>query len=415
MVVLTTLALSFALASSTDEAPKIGQMAPPIRVEQVYGPKSFPTGETFSWESMKGQVVVLEFTASWCGPCIKAIPHINSLVQAMKKEPVIFLSISNESDATIKKLMSDYPFDTIVARDVDGSVFGDYWVAGIPHAVIIDKEGKVGAITSPTNISEKVLRDVLAGKAVKLPLHGMGKVNWDSRPANERGELLTGNSSVKPEGSVEAYLIPSSKGHLVFSDAAKGSELFISSLGFLIGQAYLSQPCYHVYETTLPLEENFEAYLRSARLKGRDWRYIALQRLLEASFDFEADWERRSVDCYVLKLKEGVSPPAEPKVAERNIFTSEGHLWFRKLPFAQMVKFMEPYVPEQRPLVNETGLKGELELQLKWDPKGGLPAFTKALGKAGIELIKGKRTVDMLVFRKPSLRRRNPGAGRIGG
>lgn len=404
-MVLTALGLSLLLAR-LDEAPKIGQAAPPIGVEHVYGDsKAFPLAASFSWSSMNGRVLVVEFTASWCGPCIAAIPHINKLVRAMKNEPVTFLSISNESDAKIKQFIAQHRFETLVARDADGSVFHDYWVAGIPHMVIIDKEGKIAAITSPTNVTEQHLRDVLAGKPLDLPVHAMAKTNWDTRPAVERGEFSTENNATRPAGSVEAYVIPTDKGHAQASDRDKGSELFVATLEFLICQAYLSQPCYHVYETRLPLEEKFEAYLRSGRPQGRDWRYIALQRLLEASFDFQADWEPREVDCYVLKLKEGVTPPQPPKVAQQNIYTVDGHLWFRQLPFAQMRRFMEPFVPEQLPLVDETGLKGDLEMEVKWDPKGGLPAFTEALGKAGIELRKEKRTVDVLVFRKPTIRR----------
>src|SRR5262245_6800362 len=164
---LVEVAVSVARAGGDVEMPKVGDVAPPILVETVYAPEdSFPVAADFTWDELAGKVVVLEFTASWCGPCLAALPHLNELALAFRDEPVVFLSLSSESDATCRKLQLEHRFETIFCRDADGSVFHDYWVFGIPHLVIIDPHGRIAAITHPREVEAKHNRAGVDGELV---------------------------------------------------------------------------------------------------------------------------------------------------------------------------------------------------------------------------------------------------------
>jgi thiol-disulfide isomerase/thioredoxin len=77
-----------AFAIADKDGPKIGDVPPPLTLSKtMQGP---PT-QDLSWDKLKGKVVVLEFWATWCGPCIKAMPHLNDLVEQFKNKPVVFI------------------------------------------------------------------------------------------------------------------------------------------------------------------------------------------------------------------------------------------------------------------------------------------------------------------------------------
>ena len=71
----------------TKVAPKIGSTPPPLQFSQIV---QGPNLNEISWDKLKGKVVVLEFWGTDCGPCIKAIPHLNELVEQFSGKPVAF-------------------------------------------------------------------------------------------------------------------------------------------------------------------------------------------------------------------------------------------------------------------------------------------------------------------------------------
>jgi len=88
--VVALVAFGFASAGA---APRAGEAAPELGLEQVL---QAPSGTEASWEKLGGKVVVLEFWATWCAPCIAAIPHLNELADHFKGKPVQFIAITDE-------------------------------------------------------------------------------------------------------------------------------------------------------------------------------------------------------------------------------------------------------------------------------------------------------------------------------
>ena len=101
-------------------------------------------GEQFSLSDHLGKVVLLDFFATWCGPCISEIDHLKSLYNEYSPDRVIILSISVDPNSdTIQILQSFAQQNGItwtVARDT-ANVASKYGVSPIPHLVIVDVEG----------------------------------------------------------------------------------------------------------------------------------------------------------------------------------------------------------------------------------------------------------------------------------
>ena len=94
--------------------------------------------------------MVLDFWATWCGPCREALPHMQELVKKYDESEVIFLFVNTletkkpeETKKNVAKFMADNKYDLNVLFDFNDEVSKKYLVQGIPTEIIIDKEGNL--------------------------------------------------------------------------------------------------------------------------------------------------------------------------------------------------------------------------------------------------------------------------------
>ena len=123
-----------------------------------------------------GRVYVLEFWATWCGPCVGGMPHLSELQEQYADKDVTIIGVSDESLPKVTEfLFKTYKRDGkvqndrcryTIATDPDKSVKKDYFYAagqtGIPCAFVIGKDGHVEWIGHPMSM-DKALEEVVAG------------------------------------------------------------------------------------------------------------------------------------------------------------------------------------------------------------------------------------------------------------
>ena len=101
-------------------------------------------GHSQKLAALRGQVVVLNFWATWCGPCREALPHIREIAQKFQGQPLVVLSVSLDSDEEKwKKFIAENSMTWAQYRDGGfaspiSKLFG---VTAIPHTFTIDAEG----------------------------------------------------------------------------------------------------------------------------------------------------------------------------------------------------------------------------------------------------------------------------------
>lgn len=111
---------------------------------------SFPTpdGDNMGPESFRGKYLLIDFWASWCGPCIASIPKLKELYKTYQEKgfEILSVSIDSKEDAWNRAMAEqNMPWGQVLAPDAGKSITRDYQFSGIPHLVLLDKEGKIVA------------------------------------------------------------------------------------------------------------------------------------------------------------------------------------------------------------------------------------------------------------------------------
>ncbi|OOV86566.1 TlpA disulfide reductase family protein [Oceanospirillum linum] len=103
-------------------------------------------GGAASLSDFKGKVVLVDFWASWCGPCRQSFPWMNQLQETYRAEGLEVVAINLDHEAGLaKEFLQDLPVQFTVLLDTDAQLPEEYGVIGMPSSYLIDRNGKIRA------------------------------------------------------------------------------------------------------------------------------------------------------------------------------------------------------------------------------------------------------------------------------
>ena len=122
------------------------------------------TGAAMKLDDYRGQIVYLDFWASWCGPCRESFPFMNDLDREFHDQGLSVIAISVDKTAEdARRFLSRYPARFALALDAAGACPAAYELPGMPSSYLIDREGRVRAVHAGFRSSDKaeIRRQVL--------------------------------------------------------------------------------------------------------------------------------------------------------------------------------------------------------------------------------------------------------------
>jgi thiol-disulfide isomerase/thioredoxin len=128
------------MSAQPQQHPLLGQAAPEFTTEDLDGNK-------FELVGQRGKVVVLDFWATWCGPCVEAMPVISEVAGEMAEQGVVVFAVNiGEGAEKIKPFMSRLQLSLPVVMDPEGKIAAAYAATAIPQTVLIGKDGRVEVV-----------------------------------------------------------------------------------------------------------------------------------------------------------------------------------------------------------------------------------------------------------------------------
>ncbi|HUW49772.1 MAG TPA: TlpA disulfide reductase family protein [Sulfuricella sp.] len=132
------LLLGIGQAASADELkPYAGATTPALQLKDL-------GGKSHDLRDYRGKVVMVQFWASYCSPCLKEMPSMGRLEQKLKGKPFTILAVNmGETDKEVKDFLTKVKTDFTILMDKDGKALADWKVFVAPSTFLVDPKGVI--------------------------------------------------------------------------------------------------------------------------------------------------------------------------------------------------------------------------------------------------------------------------------
>lgn len=377
------LAISLAMkVPAQTEVPAPGEMAPELGLTAILGEGQ---KEPPSLASLKGKVVVLEFWATWCGACLAHMPSANALVEEFADEDLVYLTITAEDIATVERFMERRGRRGLIGIDANETAFSTYDPVAVPHMVLIDREGRIAASTYANQVTAPVLRSLLAGEDLDLPIKRSSR-------SDATEDAVYAEPPIGPEITVEPHSGTAGR-------SLRRGKWQIVAVGMLRSLLIRSIYDLPLAQMRLELPGDPSWTIRAAVPEARQEELLPMLKASMAErMGYHTEVIEEEMECTVLERIPGADAP-EVKEKPKGMTRSMGpNLYGEAVSMSRLATHISRITAGERPCIDETGLTGKYAIELEVHDKDSL---VEGLARHGLRYRKERRRMPVTVF-KPS-------------
>lgn len=375
------------------QALEIGAVVPSFELSLL---KS--EGKTISQKDIQGQVTILEFWATSCGPCIPSMQKLAGLEKDFKGQ-VQVIAISQESPDRIERFMENRNIELSYGYDHSESIQSFFPHRTIPHTVLIDQHGKVAAITRPNEVTPAVISTLLEGGSIQLP-QKKDDVEFDYAIDYFQLDTNTRESFIIESAIPGVGTFSKQPNEGPFANRRISMHNFtIDGLYRLAYETSSYRMIYEVDESLFEYEnpENKFCVDIVVATEEKQQLHQQLRQQIEGHFDVKARLEKRTItvaamyqpDTLNIQLEKGDTQ--ELLEARGDRFISNGGT------FSDFADYLEGYGIVGLPVVDATNNDQLYNIQFRFEPENR-NTFHEGLREMGLKLKKEEREVEVLVL-----------------
>lgn len=325
-IAITFLSLIIPFHLLAQEVISVGNTAPPIHITNWLA-------NTPGDQDLSNTHIVLEFWATWCGPCIAAVPHMNELQDKMKGQDLVFLSMTYETPKKVDRTLKRVPFKSVVVSDTTKSTqinFGDgeEGLASYPLTVLIDKKQVIQWIGHPNELNTDILKNFVEGTSIKT-----GK----EEPAIQPTEVVSSDSqSAKPiqkKMGIEDFLKMWKNPEIVYhldiksaDDPDAGSKVKIDKGTFMATSSSIKEIYDQAFSMQVTLNSDLQKQYYDIVYINRNATDASLDRLeleILQILNLKKSETTKTIDAYSFTLKD--ASKLEPSESDNPVTRSDAN------------------------------------------------------------------------------------------
>lgn len=381
---------------TTAQEAKVGSSLPGVQVVNVINGKS----RKINLASLKGKLVILDFWATWCSPCVAALGKLESYKKQFGDKLVV-LAVSDETESRLKQFMTNRPTSLLISSDTAGSLRPIFPHRTIPHTILIGIDGKVNAITNAEYITPEVLQLALKNVVVNLPLK-------KDNAGFDIDTYFKADSSLRQTFN----MLPSVEGTGTMSRVYpegffKDRRMTIVNMPMdglyrlAYNKAYFQM--INEYDTVKRKYIDEKKYCLDFWIAEGDDRQLHAffqQKLKEQFVDVDAVMEKRKMKVLVIKADSTAAKKLKPSTKSNDRFSAGGsHFEGNGVQVKALAEYMEDFGLYKGKVMDETGIAGRYDIFFEWQPERK-ESLKTTFTNLGLYWEMAEREVEFLVLKR---------------